>query len=145
MASKKRQKRFHIEVKGGNLQGEMFKSGDLLRVKPGMELVSGCLAYMRIGRVGNQHTWRRQVGRYFEGKRGRRTFRLLDQERTILDLRKEELAARARGERVDIFRVSDIVHLIPHATILAHPWFEWGDGKMRWVPPQRNVSTRKAA
>jgi hypothetical protein len=145
MATKKKQKRFHLYVRGANVQGECFKNGDSLRVEPREEIVNGCLACMRIGRVGNQHTWRRQVGRYFEGKRGRRTFRLLDQERTILDLRREELAARVRGERVDIFRIPYVVHETPHAIFLHQTWFEWDDGKLYGGSPQRESGKRKAA
>jgi len=146
MATKKRRKRFHVSIEGGtNLQGEHFENGDSLRVEPDKEIENGCLAYMRIGRVGNQHTWTRYIGRFFEGKRGCRTFRLLDPERTILNLEKEELAACARGERIDIFRVTFIVHRIPHATILSNPWFEGEDGKKYWGPPPRNLKPGKAA
>lgn len=122
-------KPFFVKVLGGYLVGEVFKEENLLKVEPRRKLVSGCLACLRVGHVGNQHTWKRHVGRYFVSKRGHRTFRLLDRDRTILNLEKGIRDAKARGERVDVFPIPFFITEIPHARIWHQTWIE-RDGRL---------------
>jgi hypothetical protein len=100
---------------------------------------------MRIGHVGNQHTWSYQTGRFFE-KDGRRLFQLLDHDRTIRDVDNTAIVARVHGDRVDVFRIPYIVHVLPHgAAFLSSTLFKGEDGKLYHGNPQAARPRRRKA